>query len=682
MISYKPIVSQLIQPFLYILLLIATACAPARRSVSTLEPELLKADTAILFAYDGDSVTVREFLYVYNKNNADSSRLLSDEARAEAIRDYLDLYINFRLKVKAAEEAGMAQQQSFQQELEQYRKQLAKPYMVENRVTEQLVQEAYDRLKQEVRASHILIEVDEDASPADTLAAYQLIDSLRMLALNGASFAMLAEQHSDDPSAAGNGGDLGYFTALQMVYPFENAAYQTAPGDISRPIRTRFGYHIVKVQDKRPARGKVKVAHILIRPQPNDTEGEKSEAYKKAKQIYEQLQKGTDWNEMVERFSDDVSTRSSGGELPYLGTGNIMPAFEDAAFAMKNPGDISKPFKTRFGWHIIKLIDHQELPSLSEMRPTLERNIGRSVRSEVLLEDMVDKLKRENDFQPHEENIVAAVSALYANDPEVSSPQVNADLFAIQEKNVTVGDFYNYVRQRQNSLKTDSLTAHQLYRLFEAKQVMDYEEEHLADKYEDYRRLLKEYRDGILLFNIMEQKVWSKASQDSIGLQNFFETHQNNYRWNERVEATLLDAQDEETLKNAKTAIQGLKMPLSEGQIESIEKRFNTKTPLALQIHQGTYEKGGYRAIAESVIDKVEWKKGEYPIQYNSRMYSIIIHDVLSPKLKDLDEVKGIVIADYQNYLDKQWIASLRQKYPVEIYENVLQQLIASYPSP
>lgn len=668
--------------FLYLLILIIGACAPARRSVSTIEPAQLNLDSAILFKYANDSVTAGEFLYVYHKNNTDSSSLMSPTEKDKAIREYLDLYVNFRLKVQAAKDAKMDERESFQQELKKYQQQLAKPYMVENRVTEQLIQEAYNRMQQEVSAAHILVAVGENATPADTLVAYQRADSLRQLALNGASFAMLAEQSSDDPSAASNGGDLGYFSALQMVYPFETAAYATEPGSISEPVRTSFGYHIIKVKDKRPARGSVKVAHILIRPEQNDSEGKDAPSYRKAEQIYKQLKKGADWNEMVERFSDDVSTRSSGGELPYFSTGNMVPAFEEKAFSLENPGDIAAPFQTRFGWHIIKLIDHQPLPSLEEVRATLQSRIQRSIRSEVMLEDVLAKLKQENGFQSNEKTIALAIQTLFKDTAEVLAPPVNADLFAIQEQKTTAGDFYDYVRKQQNVLQTDSATAYRLYRQFETKQILAYEEAHLADKYEDYRHLLQEYRNGILLFDIMEQKVWAKASEDTAGLRAFFEAHRQDYRWQERVKATMLDVQDEATLNEVKKEVKGLSMPLSAEQIDNLEKKFNTESPLALQIHQGTYEKDGYRTNAESVIDQLPWKKGTQTMQHDGRMYYIIIHDVLSPKLKELDEVKGIVIADYQNYLDKQWIASLRQKYPIEIHENVLQQIIASYPAP
>ncbi len=664
-------------PHFFSLSLIFTtvACAPTRQTVSTVDTTPVSIDSAVLFAYARDSVTAGDFLYVYDKNNTDSSQL-SSAAREKAIRDYLKLYVNFRLKVQAAKDANMDKRESFQQEFNKYQQQLAKPYMVENQVTEQLIQEAYQRLQQEVSAAHILITVDQNATPADTLAAWQRTDSLRQLALNGASFAMLAEQASDDPSAASNGGDLGYFSALQMVYPFETAAYATEPGSISEPVRTDFGYHIIKVKDKRPAQGSVKVAHILIRSDQNDSTGKGSSSQQKAEQIYNQLKKGADWNEMVERFSDDVSTRSSGGELPYFSTGNMVPEFESKAFALKNSGDISAPFQTRYGWHIIKLIDRQPLPSLEEVRATLQSRIQRSVRSEVMLEDVVAKLKKENDFQANEKNIVLAIQTFFKDTTTIAKPPVNAELLAIKGQKTTAGDFYGYVRKQQNMSQTDSATAYKLYHQFETKQVLAYEEAHLADKYEDYRHLLQEYRDGILLFDIMEQKVWSKASEDTAGLRTFFEAHRQDYRWKERVEATMMDAQDEATLDKVKTDIKDLSMPLSEEQMEEFEKKYNTASPLALQIHQGTYEKEGYRTHAESVIDQLPWKKGAQTIQHDGRMYYVVIHDVLSPKLKELDEVKGIVIADYQNYLDKQWITALRQKYPVEIHEDVLQQII------
>ena len=655
-----------------ILGLSASACTiinKSKQARDTFQPQ-----EALLFTVADDSVYADEFLYVYQKNQVDSVAALSDEAQAQAVRDYLKLYTNFKLKVKAAETAQLDQKDSFKKELAQYQQQLAKPFLVENRVTEQLIEEAYQRSQQEVKASHILIALDENATPADTLRAYQKIDSLRNLALQGASFAMLAEQYSDDPSAATNGGDLGYFTALQMVYPFENAAYTTEVGSVSQPIRTRFGYHIIKVHDKRPSKGKVKVAHIMIRTgQGNEQD---SSARQKAQQIYEQLQQGGNWSELAERFSDDVTTRSSGGELQYFGTGNMIESFEEAAFALQKKGDISPPVKTRFGWHIIKLIDRQGLEPLNKLRSSLERKIDRSVRSEVMQSEMVDLLKQENGYEAHPEVIQSATKQVYVPSEAGSPAPAPGDvLFTMQDTTLTVGDYYAFV-EKQSEGEVDSAAAYKAYQNFEAQSILTYEERHLLDKYEDYRRILQEYRDGILLFNIMEKKVWSKAMEDSVGLQQYFAAHREDYRWDERIDVTLVDAESEKLLNEVKQDLEGKELPLPEKERVALEKKYTKNSPLALQIRQDTYERGKSRTAVEGVIDTINWAPGAYTVENNGRFYYILVHEVLPPTLKELNEIKGIVIADYQNYLDQQWITSLRQQYPVEINEDVLQQVI------
>ncbi|MEM9832623.1 MAG: peptidylprolyl isomerase [Bacteroidota bacterium] len=657
----------------WVLLLLVGGCAITKKSAGNKDAGYSLSE-AVLFTASSDTVFADEFLYVYQKNRViDTASERTLESKEQAMQEYLDLYVNFRLKVQAAEEAGLHHRESFKQELSQYQEELAKPYLIETRVTEQLIEETYERMKQEVRAAHILIELPENASTQDTLQAYQFADSLRELAQNGASFSMLAEQHSADPSAASKGGDLGYFSALQMVYPFEKAAYRTPVGDISEPVRTRFGYHIIKVKDKRPSQGKVKVAHIMIRP---SNEGE-SVAYQKARQVHQQLLTGADWNEMVERFSEDVSTKSRGGELPYFGTGNMIESFEDAAFALENSGDISSPVKTRFGWHIIKLIERQGLDSLEIMRPSLEQQVERSIQAEVRQGEMISTLKQENDHQASQANINQAIHYLYAGaTAESASPDRGAVLFSVADTTLEIGNFYDFVQEKQGALTADSALAHQLYQDFEAETLLTYEKGHLAENNQEYRRIIQEYRDGILLFDIMEQKVWSKAVEDSAGLVQYFQGHREDYRWKERVEATILDTQNQTTLEKALEKLGEISEPLSDEAISEVESLFNEDNPLAFQVHQGKYERGEERISVEAIIDQVSWEKGTYSREENGRFYQILIHDVLPPKLKELNEIRGIVIADYQNELDRRWIITLREKYPVEINKDVLQHLV------
>ncbi len=675
-VTSHPIIAYLLNAHLAVLLSILVAACSITPTTKTSKSSTTytKPDAKeVLLTIDDTPVHVEEFLYVYNKNNNDSLQNASPEEKEKALREYLDLFTNFKLKVKAAEAEKLDQTQGFQKELARYQKQLAKPYLIENRVTEQLIQEAYARLQEEVHASHILIEVAEDASPADTLKAYNTIDSLRNAAQQGVPFDKLAREYSDDPSASTNGGDLGYFTALQMVYPFENAAYRTPVGEISRPVRSQFGYHIVKVQDRRPARGKVKVAHIMLRVPPNANTEQTTKTREKAFDIYQQLEQGANWNELCERFSEDVSSKSNGGSLPYFGTGSGLGAFEEAAFALEKEGEITEPVRTRFGWHILKLEDKQPVDSLEKLRPELERKIGQSVRSEVLREDMVGKLKKENNFRADQQLVQSIIQNPAGNEINTATSNPEATLFTINDTAYTVGSFYQYAEEQEGAADMRAL-----YKAFVEEKVLAYEEAHLAEKYDDYRLLLNEYHDGILLFEMMEKEVWAKAAKDSAGLQQFFETNKDQYRWKERAEATIFEVPNEGIVKQLQQSLAGKKFPMTGEAISAIEEEFSEKE-MPIHIFSGKYEKSQPRfTTAEKVIDEVQWTKGEKQITASGKVYLVKIHNILPPAPKKLNEIRGIVIADYQNHLEKVWINSLKQVYAINVNEDVLQKVIYS----
>ena len=340
-----------------LLLVLVSAC-------NTTKPTNTKNTS--LFAVGDKSISSEEFEYVYSKNNLKKDSVVDEKD----IREYLDLYVNFKLKVREAKSLGLDQKENFITELEGYRKQLAKPYLMESKVTNQLVEEAYERMKSEVNASHILLKLDQNALAEDTLKVYNEIIELRNKALNGESFGTLAKEHSQDPSARSNGGNLGYFSAMQMVFPFENAAYTTAKGDISMPVRTQFGYHILQVHDKRASRGQIKLAHIMLRATEGMPQENLDNAKNKIDEIFKNLSAGEDWGKLCSQFSEDVGTSKKGGELPWLGTGRIHPDFEKPAFALENPNDFTKPVKTPYGWHIIKLIDKKGIEPFEKRRKT------------------------------------------------------------------------------------------------------------------------------------------------------------------------------------------------------------------------------------------------------------------------------------------------------------------------
>ncbi|UZR92818.1 peptidylprolyl isomerase [Chondrinema litorale] len=718
---------------------------------------------------DSFKVPVEDFLYLYNKNYQDDENAYTNQS----LREYFDLFLNFKLKVFEAKKQSYHLNNTFIKEFETYRKQLAAPYLTDTNVTEQLVQEAYDRLQQEIKAAHILIRVDQYASPEDTLAAYNNTLDLRKQVLDGADFNELAKEFSEDPSAKQNGGDLGYFTALQMVYPFENAAYKTPIGEISMPVRTRFGYHIVMVKDKRPARGEVTVAHIMIR-----NKAEASEAFEKASEIYSKLKAGEDWDVLCRQFSEDPATKEKGGALRPFTSGMMVEPFADAAFALKNPGDISEPVQTPYGWHIIKLISKKKPGSFEEMQAEIKKKIEKDIRNEVPKNNFIDKLKEENnfkDFPKTKAKVFASIdkSLLSGNwKYDSTSTLLNQSLFQLNDKDdVTTADFFKYIiskQRQQNSLNLDSYL-NLLYQDFTEAKIVELEEKNLANKYPEFRNLEKEYYEGLLLFAIMEKEVWNKAVEDTTGLRTYFEQNRSNYLWDERIETVVLDAASEEALKaasaeyetglfnvdvptkdialkfgeihwgdsitkevdkilkrlkqdtsllvklecgyvkkeksemasvrleklkvfltakgldsariiSATTAKQKLKQETGLGghmlisfystDPEKLEAKFNKENPLQLQIEKHTYEKG-----KDNIPENIKWEKGTYTYQEDNRFYKVYVNNIIPKSPKKLDENRGQVISDYQNFLEKQWLDSLKAKYTIEVNNTLLDKL-------
>ncbi len=369
--------------YLFLLSLLAISCAVEKNTLPATDKEI---HAPLLFAIENDSIHTDEFMYVYRKNNINNDSAFSKKD----ISEYLDLYVNFKLKVHEARERGMDTTQAYRNEMKAYEAQLKKPYLSESKVTDQLVQEAYDRFSQEIRASHILIRLPENATPEDTLEAYNRIQELREQAVQGADFNKLAASHSEDPSARENGGDLEYFTSLQMVYPFESAAYTTAEDNISEIIRTQFGYHIIKVKDKRPANNKVVVSHIMIRHDSQDSSKSRNLIF----EIYDQAVGGVDWDQLVNQYSDDMNSKRVGGRLQAFGLRQMPFNFQEAAFSLE-PGDISDPVKTDYGWHIIRLEQRIPLPGFDRLEKNIRDRVENDVRADMGQEALLRRLEKE-----------------------------------------------------------------------------------------------------------------------------------------------------------------------------------------------------------------------------------------------------------------------------------------------
>lgn len=623
---------------------------------------------AIVMEIDGVPVTKTEFEAIYKKNNRDTVITTAD------LDEYAELFANFKLKVWEAESLGMDTAAGFMRELLGYREQLARPYLVDKSVTDSLVREAYDRLHTEVRASHILIKLPPNASPDDTLAAYEKAASLtRQLKKNPEKFADLARENSDDGGGP-NGGDLGYFTALQMVYPFENAVYTTKVGEVTGPVRTRFGYHVIKVTDRRDARGEVRVAHIMIRSEENDPEDAKKHAKERADEVYNRLKEGSGFAEMATRYSDDRNSAMKVGEIPRFGTGRMVAEFENAAFALEEPGDFTEPIKTPYGWHIIKLLEKIPLGDFATMERDLRARIERDSRSELSKDIFVNRLKKEYGFTVHEKALKPFYDAMgdeyfvgQWKAPEKLA-ESNRAVFTLGGKDYTQKEFALYLTRSMRP--TTDEVAHktvvdEAFRNFVDASVMEYENEHLEEKYPEFRALMKEYRDGILLFDLTDKKVWSKAVEDSAGLHAYYQNHLDDFMWEERA------GYDIYTLGNSKDAKTVRKMLRKGGNQDDVREKLNDGTALAVRVESGMKERGD-----EPLLSRTDWKEGVYgPYEMDGQYKVVQIKEIRPSQPKAFEEARGLITAGYQNHLENLWVDSLRAEHEIVIHRDVLHSI-------
>lgn len=621
-------------------------------------------DSEIILTVAGEEVTKAEFETIFKKNNRDG------DVSPEALKEYMELFINFKLKVKEAESMGMDTLGQFVNELAGYREQLARPYLTDSEQNEALIREAYDRKKEEVKASHILIGIPANPTPKDTLKAWNEIMAIRKQAVSGKDFATLAAGHSTDPSAKDNGGSLGYFSALQMVYPFENAAYTTKVGEISQPVRTRFGYHLVKVEDRRPSRGELKVAHIMVRSTDSENDERKQLAEKQIRDVHKELMEGGDFAELALKYSDDGSSSAKGGELPWFSAGKMVEEFEEAAFALKEDGQISEPVSSRFGWHIIKRIEYKPLPPFEEMENELKTRIAKDSRSEITRKTFVNKLKNEYNFKSYPANLKAIsakvdTSIFSGNWTAQKVSGMNKPLFELDGKQHTQQDFAKYLesqKNRRNQQTTPAEYTAGAYKKFEEESIFEYENSRLEEKHPEFKALMKEYRDGILLFELTDMLVWSMAVKDTVGLKAFYEANKQEYTYGERASGTLYFCDNNEVAKQAR------KMAKKGKDMEAVRSKLNKDSNLMVRMESVKLEKND-----RPFLDSIEWKKGiSDNFDYNGQIAFFHIEEIMPPQPKPLSEVRGLATASYQNSLEKEWLEELRNKYDYTVNEAVL----------
>ena len=628
-------------------------------------------DQTLLTIHD-QKVSLEEFRRIYLKNNQNAPM------DRESVEEYLELFINFKIKVLEAMERKMDTSEAFRKELAGYRMQLAKPYLVDESYNEWLMKEAYERMQYEIRASHILIAIDESAAPADTLRAYQKAMLIRERLMQAEPFANVARGTSDDPSVRNNGGDLGYFSVFGMVYPFETGVYQTPVGQISLPVRTQFGYHILKVADKRPARGQIQTAHIMMAI-PEDSSPELHESKEKMiLEISQMLKEGADFAELAMEYSDDKASGSQGGVLPWFSVGRMVDEFENAAFELEKDGDISAPVRTPYGWHIIKRLAIKPVGSYEEVKNELSRRVRTGDRYNQSRNAFVDKLKTEYGCTENRENLgpfyhLVDSSVFTGQWDSGKTAHLNGELFRFADTLLSQQDFARFLERvsyRRKIIPVESLV-NNVYDQYVRETVLKYEEDNLEKKYPDFRYLMKEYHDGMLLFEITDQEVWSKAVIDTAGLEKFHKAHKNSYLHDKRADVSIIKT-------DGKVNQQRLIKVLRRGKPgQHTEDFLHKKMKLSpadslIKLEHVTYAEEDFPWQGQ-----VPWEKGIYPAESKGGEQVLVrINQIVPPEPKKLEEVRGLVTADYQNYLEEKWVGSLREKYDINVNTSLLEFMI------
>lgn len=605
-----------------------------------------------LFSVNKKSVSTDEFIYLFEKNHKGKP----EEHTQEKIEEYLNLYIKFKLKVEEARQRGMDTTAKFKKEFAGYKEALRKPYLPDAKLVDSLTQLSYKHLQEEVSAAHILIKLPPEALPADTLAAYTKIMDIKKRLDAGENFGTLAVTLSEDPSAKSNEGSLGYFTAFQMVYPFEAGAYSTSVGQVSNPIRTRFGYHLIKVIDRRKAMGEVEVSHLLVRT-GKDRDSEK--AKKQIFEIYDRLHGGMPWSDLCRQYSEDLSSKENGGKLRPFGVGAMasVPEFERTAFALTTPGEYSAPFATQYGWHIVRLEKKIPVPSYQEIEASLKSRVSRDERMQTAKAAIQKSLRKQYAFVENQ-NIKTQVltlgdSSLQQGKWKTPVGSLGSEvLFSLAGKSVLVADFFSYVLAHQKANKqAPSAYLSSFYENFVTAHLEQEVEEKLLQTNADYRYLSNEYYEGILLFDIMEKEVWNRASEDSLGQRAFYEANKHDYTADERAEATLYKA----SKINALDTIQWLLEQDSMVSDELIKKN-------AIRIEKGKFEKS-----ERPVFNTLNWSAGLQRAELDGNYYLVKIERILPAGERTFEETKGLLISDYQTSLENEWLKVLEKKYSVKI---------------
>jgi len=621
----------------------------------------------ILLTVNEKPVYTSEFKRVYNKN----LDLVKDESQKD-IDSYLDLFVDYKLKVEEAYAQKLDEDKNYTTEYTKYRDQLSRNYIFEDKITNELTLEAYQRGLEEINANHILVLTGYEDTPQDTLKAYNKIKSIYEKAKSGQDFETLAKTYSEEPNAKETAGKLGYFTVFSMVYPFETMAYNTKAGEVSEIVRTQFGYHIIKINDRRQRSEQITVSHIMITDTGNDRTFNPEE---RINQLSVMLKQGESFESLAKQYSDDKNSAINGGRLQKFRRGDLRASeFEDAAYTLKNVGDISEPVKTKFGWHLIRLEEKHMASSYEDEKEFLEQKVKGGLRSKIVTSALNNKIKEKfkykkvGDYLPFFESYLTDEVFKRAWNYDTIPANNDAVLFTIGKKQLRYNDFAKFIndnQKRAGAFKQKTSLLATFYEEFETAELKNYFKENLELENEEYAATISEYRNGLLIFDVMDKNIWKRAKNDSLGLQTYYEQVKGNYIWKERVNAVIISAtsnlmaqQAQELLSQGKTA-------------EEVKEQLNVDDKVNILISQGVFE-NGQRELPENF----EIKEGISKVySKNDRFIIVKVNEVIPSGIKALEAIKGKVMSDYQNYLEVKWMEELRQKYTVDINKRAFKKV-------
>ena len=624
----------------------------------------------VLFTYGNNPVSKEEFLRAYNKNKT----AVTDKDKA--LRDYLDLYIRFKLKVKAAQELHLDTLVTLKSDLQNFRTQIEESYMNDQDEVDRLLNEAFGRSQKDIHISHMFIPFAKSAVPADTLKTYNAMKlAYKSLSSDHNSFGTVAAQLQQQGLGV-TSDDLGFISAFSLPYNFETLVYKLKPSEVSKPYRTISGYHIFQNIEERKAVGKIKAAQILIAVPSGAGSVDKNKAYRLADSIYQAVKAGADFGEMAKAMSNDKMTYMSGGTLPEFGVGKYDAIFESKAFSLQKNGDITFPFETSFGYHIIKRMSVSRVPSdkndasfMYALKQQVLSDDRISIAKAKFLKQVLSRTGYKKNMSINEQSLWILTDSFVVANKKISVGNLDAKstLHSFNKGIVKVGDWLQFAHDyKSNSGLYKGESNKVLMEKYIALTANEYYRKRLEEFDPNFRYQMQEFKEGNLLFEIMERNVWSKASADSIGLQNYYTEHKTKYTWNVSADAILFSAANQNVASNAIKS-------LNSGQ--SWKSVMDTY-PAQLQTDSGRYELSQIplpknETVKEGLISNPVLNDAD-----GTASFVKILKLYPANQQRKFEEARGLVINDYQGFIEERWIKILRLAYPVRINEAVFSSVI------